>query len=86
MNHYQLSDAILYRKQGKTGTLFNPSSGKIFSIDEVGRAIVDFLSTPKSMEQIENHIKIHFAINSDTSLHDDIVKFLNELESLGLFE
>jgi Coenzyme PQQ synthesis protein D (PqqD) len=86
MSTYKLSQDILFRKQGKTATLFNPSSGKIFSVDEVGRAIVDFLLTPKTVEQIEHHVQTQFATDGDSPIHDDIRNFVSELLSLGIFE
>jgi hypothetical protein len=86
MNTYKLSDSVLYRKQGKTATLFSPSSGKIYSVDEVGCTIVDFLQTPKTVEQIEQHVRTQFDADEEMSVRDDISQFISELASLGIFE
>jgi Coenzyme PQQ synthesis protein D (PqqD) len=86
MKTYKLSDSVLYRKQEKTATLFVPSFGKIYSIDEVGCVIVDFLQTPKTVEQIEQHIQAQFDTESEKSIQDDIFHFVRELASFGIFE
>jgi hypothetical protein len=60
-----LSGTILLSKQGEMAALFNLSTAKIFSINEVGYAIVDFVSTPKMLEHMEGHIRTYFAIEND---------------------
>lgn len=86
MEKYQVANNVLYRKQGETGTLFNPATGKIYSADHVGSSIIDLLATPKALEEIERHVIDRFSGADPDQVHRDITAFLRELVSYGLVD
>jgi len=83
---YRLNDSVLFKRQNETGTFFNPVTGKVFSVNQVGTIIANFLTTQRSIEEINDHLRAKFDIKDSAVANQSVEKFLYELVSHGLVE
>lgn len=68
-----------------TGFIFDPFSGKTFTINEVGMVILHSLKNGEGMSSIQSKILDEFDISND-QLERDISDFLIQLKEQGLIQ
>jgi len=68
-----------------SGFLFNPSTGDSYSVNAIGREIIDLLQNGKSDEEIIKNIIKNYRIDTN-SFEKDLYDFKNMLISFKLTE
>ncbi len=68
-----------------SGFLFNPSTGDSYSVNEIGREIINFFQEGKPEDEIIEAITTTYAIDKH-SFEKDLYDFKNMLESYKLTE
>ena len=65
--------------------ILDTASGTYFGVNEVGRAIWEFLAEPRPVQRIRDVVVARFDVEPDGCL-SDVVAFLTDLLSAGLVE
>ncbi len=69
----------------ETGFLFNPTSGDSYSLNPIGKYILDLLQEGKDYETIKREILEDYITDEDT-FEKDYYDFINMLKSFKLIE
>ena len=76
-------DHVIERK-GEELLLFDSSSGKLFELNETGKAIWNMLNTQHTVEEIQKHIQQEF--KKTGNIAQDLSNFIAKLLELNLIE
>jgi tRNA A37 methylthiotransferase MiaB len=68
-----------------SGFLFNPSTGDSYSVNEIGRQIIDLIQNGKSEDEIISNIMNDYMVDK-SSFEKDLYDFKNMLETYKLIE
>ena len=68
-----------------SGFLFNPSTGDSYSVNEIGRLIIDLFQNGKSEDEIITKIISEYRIDKN-AFEKDLYDFKNMLETYKLTE
>ena len=71
--------------QSDSGFIFNPSNGDSYSVNEIGKLIIDLLQQGKSDNEIVKRITDEYRIDRD-SIEKDLYDFKNMLDAYKLTE
>ena len=68
-----------------SGFLFNPSTGDSYSVNEIGRKIINFIQADKSDDEIINQIVKEYMIDKN-AFEKDLYDYKNMLKAFKLTE
>lgn len=74
---------IVLREEDDGAFLFDPDSGRLCYLNEVGIAIWKLCRKPIEQDYIIEWLAAEYPDISDTQLADDCTAFLNDLDNLG---
>ena len=69
----------------ETGFLFNPTTGDSYSLNPIGKCILNHLQEGKDYEKIKNEVLEEYSTDSDT-FEKDYYDFINMLKSFKLID
>jgi hypothetical protein len=76
MKRLACNPVVSCRDEGTDGAvLFNPDTNDLVIINPTGRTVWDYISTPRTLDEIAAHLEEHFRIGSAA---DQIMKDLKE--------
>ena len=70
---------------GNEIAILNLDSGIYYGLNEVGAEIWNFISEPRTVRQIFNHIRVQYEVDPDRC-YRDLVALLKQLAEAGLIE
>ena len=76
---------IVFREEEEGAFLFDPDTGQIFHLNELGMSIWKSCVKAKRLEQIIKDICLDFSEISQEQVERDCMKFLEDLRRLGFF-
>lgn len=69
----------------ESGFLFQPSTGETFTLNQVGKEILNLIRSKKSEEEIVNLIADNYDIDIATA-HKDFADFVNQLKQYSILK
>jgi len=81
-NNIDLNPNIVFREEDEGAFLFDPDSGRICYLNEIGDAIWKMFGKPLSRDQIINNISSDYPEISKEQISNDFIAFLNKLKKL----
>ena len=83
MAEIRINQDIVFREEEEGAFLFNPDTGQIFHLNELGTSIWKSCVKAKRPEQIIKDICLDFSEISREQIERDCMKFFEELGRLG---
>jgi len=78
-----IKPAIVFREEDEGAFLFDPDTGRIYYLNEVGMTIWKICKKPISQKQIISEICSEYPEVSEEKISCDFINFINDLEGLG---
>lgn len=82
MEQYKITSNLAI---SENGFLFLPSTGESFTLNPIGKEIVEGLKTNKTLEEISSQIVEDYDVEAAT-IERDLTDFLNQLKNFNLLE
>ncbi len=82
MEQYKITSNLAI---SENGFLFLPSTGESFTLNPIGKEIVEGLKTNKTLEEISSQIAKDYDVETAT-IERDLTDFLNQLKNFNLLE
>lgn len=82
MEQYKITSNLAI---SENGFLFLPSTGESFTLNPIGKEIVEGLKTNKTLEEISSQIVKDYDVEAAT-IERDLTDFLNQLKNFHLLE
>ena len=79
----RINQEIVFREEEEGAFLFDPNTGQIFHLNELGTSIWKSCVKAKGLEQIIEGICLDYSEISQEQIEKDCMKFLEDLERLG---
>lgn len=79
----RINQDIVFREEEEGAFLFNPDTGQIFHLNELGMTIWKSCMNEKKPEQIINDICLDYSEVSREQIERDCMKFFEDLGRLG---
>jgi hypothetical protein len=83
MAEIRINQDIVFREEEEGAFLFDPDTGRIFHLNELGMSIWKSCVKAKRPEQIIKDICLDYSEISREQIEKDCMKFLENLERLG---
>jgi hypothetical protein len=79
-----MTEKILAKELENDLMLYNAENDNVHVLNPTARLIYELFKKGKDVHEIEKEIRITFNVDETQDLHDDILKYLDEMRKKGL--